>query len=237
MPALPDALVSTLSRHVPPSNSRLETMAVVVLGPVCGRTVNPSHIAGRFPGTARMASNDRRLHRFFQFVRLDEDGRAKTSIGLLNLNKPFTLCLDRTDWRLGARDIDLPVPCVALAPGAHSDPAAGARRRRRQLHRTAHGADGALSQGLRLRIDRRPARPPARSLATSGLNSLSKTTSPLPSGGRKTSLSCLRMAALPPSRRRPRDGCALNRARPPQRPVRRHGRALCGHALLCRQTA
>jgi len=113
MPTLPDALVLTLSRHLSLSNSRLETMVVIILGLVNGRTVNLSHIASQFSGPARLASNYRRLQRFFQFVRLDEAWLARTLIGLLNLRAPFTLCLDRTNWKVGAKDINLLVLCIA----------------------------------------------------------------------------------------------------------------------------
>lgn len=113
MPCLPDALVSTLSRHLALSNSRLETMAVIILGLVNGRTVNLSHIASQFAGPALLASNYRRLQRFFQFVQLDEAWLARTLIGLLNLRAPFTLCLDRTNWKVGAKDVNLLVLCIA----------------------------------------------------------------------------------------------------------------------------
>ena len=112
MPTLPGALVSTLSQHLALSNSRLETMVVIILGLVNGRTVNLSHIASQFAGPARLASNYRRLQRFFQFVRLDEAWLAHTLIGLLNLRAPFTLCLDRTSWKVGAKDINLLVLCI-----------------------------------------------------------------------------------------------------------------------------
>lgn len=113
MAYLPGALVSTLSRHLALSNSRLETMVVIIVGLVNGRTVNLSHIASQFHGPAHLASNYRRLQRFFQFVRLDEAWFARALIGLLNLRAPFTLCLDRTNWKVGAKDINLLVLCIA----------------------------------------------------------------------------------------------------------------------------
>ena len=113
MTALPGSLVSTLSPHLALSSRRLETMVVIILGLVNGRTVNLSHIASQFSGPARLSSNYRRLQRFFQFVRLDEAWLARTLIGLLNLRSPFTLCLDRTSWKVGAKDINLLVLAIA----------------------------------------------------------------------------------------------------------------------------
>ena len=112
MPCCPDTLASTLSRHVPLSNSRRQTLAVLILGLVCGRTVNLSHIAGQFGGSARLASNYRRLQRFFQFVRLDEAWLARALVALLKLAPPYRLCLDRTNWKVGARDVNLLVLCI-----------------------------------------------------------------------------------------------------------------------------
>ena len=112
MPCCPDTLASTLSRQVPLSNSRRQTLAVLILGLVCGRTVNLSHIAGQFSGRARLASNYRRLQRFFQFVRLDEVWLARTLVAMLRLEPPYRLCLDRTNWKVGARDVNLLVLCI-----------------------------------------------------------------------------------------------------------------------------
>jgi hypothetical protein len=49
----------------------------------------------------------------FQFVRLDEDWLARTLVVLLNLRPPFQLCLDRINWKLGAKDVNLLVLCIA----------------------------------------------------------------------------------------------------------------------------
>lgn len=109
----PNALVSTLSRHVSLSNSRLETLATLIVGCISARTVNLSHLAGHFCSDAQPASSYRRVQRFFQYVRLDEDWLAQLIIRMLNLRAPFTLCLDRTDWKIGRKHINLLVLCIA----------------------------------------------------------------------------------------------------------------------------
>ena len=63
---LRDTLVGTLSFHFALSKPRLQTLALLVLGLVNGRTVNLSHIASRFSGTALIPSSYRRLQRFFR---------------------------------------------------------------------------------------------------------------------------------------------------------------------------
>ena len=62
-------LLNTLSPHFDLSKTRLETMAIILFGLANGRTVNLSHLARQFPGTALHASSYRRLQRFFEYVR------------------------------------------------------------------------------------------------------------------------------------------------------------------------
>jgi Transposase DDE domain len=101
------ALIETLSRHFVLRNSRLETLAVLIIGLVQGRTVNLSHIASQFPGTAQHGSNYRRLQRFFQSIRLDQALVAQIVVRMLNLSRPKCLALDRTNWKVGSRDINI----------------------------------------------------------------------------------------------------------------------------------
>lgn len=105
-------LVSTLSPHFGLSKTRLETFAVLLAGLANCRTVNLSHLASQFPGDALLASNYRRLQRFFQYVRVDEDVAARLIVRLLSLKGPKLLALDRTNWKLGKADINILVLAV-----------------------------------------------------------------------------------------------------------------------------
>jgi hypothetical protein len=109
---LPGALMVTLARHFRLSNDRLQTLMVLIVGLVNARTVNLSHITGAFPGPAKLESNYRRLQRFFQYVRLDEDWLAKALVVMLRLVPPYRLCLDRTNWKLGKTPLNLLVLCI-----------------------------------------------------------------------------------------------------------------------------
>ena len=60
------ALRLTLQGHLSLRKSRLESFCVLVVGVLLSRTVNLSHLAGLFPTRAAIASNDRRLQRFFE---------------------------------------------------------------------------------------------------------------------------------------------------------------------------
>lgn len=80
---------------------------MLLVGLTNGRTVNLSHLASQFPGNAQHGSNYRRLQRFFQFVRLDGDIAARLVVRMLNLERPKLLALDRTNWKLGSRDVNV----------------------------------------------------------------------------------------------------------------------------------
>jgi hypothetical protein len=101
------ALQKTLRPHVDLSKSRLETLCLIVVGMISARTVNLSHLASERPGTARIASTYRRLQRFFQHVRLGRDWSAPLVIRLLGLEGSWRLALDRTQWKIGSRDVNI----------------------------------------------------------------------------------------------------------------------------------
>jgi hypothetical protein len=106
------ALVATLSGTFSLSKSRLETLACLLIAMVSSRTVNLTHAVCHLPDKALHASRYRRLQRFFQYVRLDQDAVARAVIGMLNLNRPIPLALDRTNWRIGSKDINILVLAV-----------------------------------------------------------------------------------------------------------------------------
>lgn len=84
-------LQETVRPHFGLSKTRLETLAVLLVGLANCRTVNLSHLASQFPGDAKHESNYRRLQRFFQFVHLDGDVAARLIMQMLNLNRPRLL--------------------------------------------------------------------------------------------------------------------------------------------------
>lgn len=106
------ALCATLSGKFSLSKSRLETLVCVLITMVSGRTVNLTHAACHLPGEALHASRYRRLQRFFQHVRLDQDAVARMVIEMLNLHRAIPLALDRTNWRIGSKDINILVLAV-----------------------------------------------------------------------------------------------------------------------------
>jgi Transposase DDE domain len=107
MSPLHTVLVATLGLHFGLSKRRLATLAALIAGVVHSRTVNLSHLAAHLCGAACHASKYRRLQRFFQFVQLDQDVAARLVVHMLNLGRPKFLALDRTNWKLGSRDINI----------------------------------------------------------------------------------------------------------------------------------
>jgi hypothetical protein len=89
------------------SNSRLETLALLITGMIGARTVNLSHIASERGAPVKVASSYRRFQRFFQYVTPKEDWAARLIVSLLGLTGRWTLCLDRTNWKIGTKDVNI----------------------------------------------------------------------------------------------------------------------------------
>lgn len=105
-------LISSLRPHFALSKTRLETLAVLIVSLANSRTVNLSHLASQFPGTALHASSYRRLQRFFQHVCFDQAMVAQIVIRMLKLKVPYYLVLDRTNWKVGSKDINILVLAI-----------------------------------------------------------------------------------------------------------------------------
>jgi hypothetical protein len=64
------------------------------------------------PTEAKTESTYRRLQRFFQFVDLGADWSAAPIVQMLGLSGKWHLSLDRTNWKIGKKDINLLVLAV-----------------------------------------------------------------------------------------------------------------------------
>jgi hypothetical protein len=107
------ALASKLSPHVPLSKTRLETLCLLIVAVISARTVNLSHLACERAGPVLIASTYRRLQRFFQHVSLPEDWSARLVVRLLGLTGAWHLCLDRTNWKIGTRHVNILMLAIA----------------------------------------------------------------------------------------------------------------------------
>lgn len=100
-------LKQRLSPHLNLSHSRLETLCLLVVGMVNARSVNLSHLACELPSAAKVESTYRRLQRFFQHVDLGLDWAAPLVIKMSGVCAPWHLCLDRTNWKIGQRHVNI----------------------------------------------------------------------------------------------------------------------------------
>ena len=102
------ALRLSLQDHLSLRKSRLESFCVLVVGVLLSRTVNLSHLACMFPTAAEVASNYRRLQRFFEQVILDGHQLARVMVRIAGLGAgPWLLALDRTCWTFGRHDVNV----------------------------------------------------------------------------------------------------------------------------------
>jgi hypothetical protein len=85
----------------------------LIVAVISARTVNLSHLACERAGPVLIASTYRRLQRFFQHVSLPEDWSARLVVRLLGLTGSWHLCLDRTNWKIGARDVNILMLAIA----------------------------------------------------------------------------------------------------------------------------
>ncbi len=79
---------------------------------VVAKTVTLNQIANAFPGAAQQASHLQRIERFLAQARLPHEAFARAIAALLNLPQPWTLALDRTNWTVGKKEINLLVLAI-----------------------------------------------------------------------------------------------------------------------------
>jgi hypothetical protein len=106
------ALSRTLRGHVGLGKWRLETLCMLVVGMIGARTVNLGHVATQAGRGVLIASTYRRLQRFFQHVDLGPDWAVPIIARLIGSAGAWTLALDRTNWKIGAREVNYLVLAV-----------------------------------------------------------------------------------------------------------------------------
>lgn len=106
--AFSSALSCTTAKHASLSRTRQETLTWLVLAMVRYGTVCLWRLAAHVTTDAQVDSVRRRFYRFFQHVRLDAETAARMVASLLGLaGKPWTLAIDRTNWKLGKTEINI----------------------------------------------------------------------------------------------------------------------------------
>lgn len=102
-----NSLVSQFKPYLKWHKSHLIVLAVLVIGLVKYRTVNLTRLALAFPNKSETSSCYRRLQRFFAQVDFEPHVFAKLITSLFAPEGAWTLCMDRTNWKLGNFNINI----------------------------------------------------------------------------------------------------------------------------------
>ncbi len=86
--------------------ARLNFMSRFIMAMMAVRTVSLSRVASVLNGAVEIASNEKRIKRFFSEVEIEGEWLAKCVLTWLPKG-PYLLSLDRTNWKLGSIDINI----------------------------------------------------------------------------------------------------------------------------------
>lgn len=101
------SLEQTLIDNLPWNKARIKFVARFLLALYAVRTVNLSILATAFSGSAKEESNYKRLQRFLRNFEVPYSQLAQFVVKLLGIPGPYTLALDRTNWKVGVADINI----------------------------------------------------------------------------------------------------------------------------------
>jgi hypothetical protein len=90
-----------LRPHLGWHGARLSFLAAFLIALFRVQTINFSELATGFGGKAQSDSHYKRLQRFFRHYELDYAEIAEAVVSLMAIPEPWTLSIDRTDWRFG----------------------------------------------------------------------------------------------------------------------------------------
>ena len=127
------SIEQTLIENLPWNKARIKFVTRFLLALFTVQTVNLSKLATVFSGRAKEESNYKRLQRFLHKFELPYAQLSQFVVKLLGIQGPYTLALDRTNWKVGAADINIlmlsivyrgigfPVVWLALPKTGNSD--------------------------------------------------------------------------------------------------------------------
>ena len=101
------SLEQTLLENLPWNKARIKFVVRFLLALYAVQTVNLSMLATAFSGHAKEESNYKRLQRFLHNFKLPYAELAHFVVKLLGVEGPYTLALDRTNWKVGTVDVNI----------------------------------------------------------------------------------------------------------------------------------
>lgn len=100
-------LERTLSENLSWNKARIKFLARFLLALLAAKTVNLQQLAIFFAGTAKVESNYKRIKRFLRHFSIDEAELACLIIRLLKIVPPYVITIDRTEWQLGKKWVNV----------------------------------------------------------------------------------------------------------------------------------
>lgn len=100
-------LERTLSENLSWNRARIKFLARFLLALFAAKTVNLAQIAVYFAGHAKIESNYKRIKRFLRFFSIDDAELASLVVGLMKLEPPFVITIDRSEWQLGKQWVNV----------------------------------------------------------------------------------------------------------------------------------
>ena len=102
-----DELQKILNRYLNWNKARLTCFCQIVLALFMVRSVNLTQIATAFQGKANTESHYKRLQRFFREFAFDMSCVFEIILNMFAIEGKVWLIIDRTNWQLGKKDINI----------------------------------------------------------------------------------------------------------------------------------
>lgn len=100
-------LTSILREELGGNKARLSLLSHLVLSMLKVRDVNFKKLATGYYNGAQLSSRVRRIQRFFRQFRFEQQSYGRLLIRMIPAQGSYPLSLDRTNWKLGSRNINL----------------------------------------------------------------------------------------------------------------------------------
>lgn len=102
-----DELKNTLNKYLNWNKARLTCFCQIILALFMVRNVNLTQLATAFQGKASLDSHYKRLQRFFRGFSFDMSCAFEIILNIFQIQGKVWLIIDRTNWQLGKKDINI----------------------------------------------------------------------------------------------------------------------------------
>ena len=99
------SLAAKIKAHLPLHQARINFIAQFVLSLIRARSTNLYRVAEEFQAKADAESSYRRIKRFFADYEYSYEQLGLFILSCLDMDR-YTLCMDRTNWKHGSRDVN-----------------------------------------------------------------------------------------------------------------------------------